>query len=424
VESLFQLVHLYFTAPRRTEQAFANLLQSLRSNIENNRGNPLAALNRTLSSELWQNHPRVSPLSQALLDQADLDRALAIYRERFADAGDFAFFFVGNLDLQQMRLLAQTYLATLPSTGQPERRRDLGIRPSTGVVEKVVRLGTENISNTAMVFSGTYEYSERSALNLIGLGQLLNLRVITAIRTELGESYSPHATAATTLPPVSVYQVKVSFTSDPQNAERLAAIVLQQSEILRVAGPVAEEVAVLRAQGSFFYSSQLQDNGLWLSNLMARHAAGLELRGILDTPRLIDETTIESLRLSAQTFLNPENLVKVVQVPEDFGMSAVLERQQTSTPEALALEENYPNPFNGETVIHFSLPRRTTVELAVYNLAGQKVAVLVQGMREAGRYSVRWDARDQARRPLASGVYLYKLYAEGDVEGRRLLLLR
>ena len=89
------------------------------------------------------------------------------------------------------------------------------------------------------------------------------------------------------------------------------------------------------------------------------------------------------------------------------------------------LDQNYPNPFNSGTVIRFALPQSDHIELSLYNLAGQKVATLVEGTRPAGSYTIRWDGRDARGRELASGVYLYLLQAGGThVETRKLLLLR
>ena len=81
-------------------------------------------------------------------------------------------------------------------------------------------------------------------------------------------------------------------------------------------------------------------------------------------------------------------------------------------------------PFNPETTIRFDLPQSQDIELAIYNLAAQRVATLVQGHREAGSYSVRWDGVDDAGLELASGVYFYPLTAGERVETRKLLLLR
>ena len=104
--------------------------------------------------------------------------------------------------------------------------------------------------------------------------------------------------------------------------------------------------------------------------------------------------------------------------------TAVETSDQASVPQVFALEQNAPNPFNSNTVIRFALPQPSQVELTIYNLLGQPVAVLVQGPSEAGTFSVRWDGRNQAGHELTSGVYLYQLRAGEYTEVRKLLLLR
>ena len=104
--------------------------------------------------------------------------------------------------------------------------------------------------------------------------------------------------------------------------------------------------------------------------------------------------------------------------------TAVRETYTPAQTNRFALGQNYPNPFNRATVIRFVLPQRNQVELALFNLAGQKVSALVHGIRPAGTYAVHWDGRDSAGQALASGLYLYRLQAGNQVETRKLLLLR
>jgi hypothetical protein len=104
--------------------------------------------------------------------------------------------------------------------------------------------------------------------------------------------------------------------------------------------------------------------------------------------------------------------------------TVVEEDRTTSLPQSFALSQNSPNPFNSETVIRFTLPERGEVELAVYNLAGQRVVDLVEGVRAAGTYTVRWDGRDEQERELASGIYLYRLQVGEQVQTRKLVLVR
>ncbi|MBT4501981.1 MAG: T9SS type A sorting domain-containing protein [Gemmatimonadetes bacterium] len=138
------------------------------------------------------------------------------------------------------------------------------------------------------------------------------------------------------------------------------------------------------------------------------------------------EGLIEAIRFSGnlEGTLYLDDIRLVAAVPT-LSNTAVLE-ERTGLPDDLALEQNYPNPFNAGTVIRFALPVGGDVELSIFNLAGQQVAKLANGLREAGTYTVRWDGRDDSGRELASGVYLYRLRTGdgGQVEMRKLLLLQ
>ena len=99
--------------------------------------------------------------------------------------------------------------------------------------------------------------------------------------------------------------------------------------------------------------------------------------------------------------------------------STAVHERSSSTPLTFSLHQNYPNPFNPTTTISFDIPRRTRVNLAVYNLLGQQIAALVDEEREAGRYRIEWDAGS-----VASGVYLYRLQVGGFASTKKLILLR
>lgn len=88
-------------------------------------------------------------------------------------------------------------------------------------------------------------------------------------------------------------------------------------------------------------------------------------------------------------------------------------------PSEFELAQNYPNPFNPQTTIGFSLPTASQVELAVFNILGQKVATLIDGRMEAGRHEASFDASDQP-----SGIYFYRLTHQAGTETRKMVLLK
>lgn len=104
--------------------------------------------------------------------------------------------------------------------------------------------------------------------------------------------------------------------------------------------------------------------------------------------------------------------------------TAVAAVSDTDQPAAFVLAQNVPNPFNSSTTLRFALPQAADIELAIYNLAGQKVARLTRGWHAAGHYTARWDGRNDTGVRLATGVYIYRLRAGEQVQVRKLLLLR
>ena len=104
--------------------------------------------------------------------------------------------------------------------------------------------------------------------------------------------------------------------------------------------------------------------------------------------------------------------------------TTVAKVSSTDQPAAFVLAQNVPNPFNSSTTLRFALPQAADIELAIYNLTGQKVAHLARGWHTAGHYAVHWDGRNDAGGRVASGVYIYRLHTDEQVQVRKLLLLR
>lgn len=105
-------------------------------------------------------------------------------------------------------------------------------------------------------------------------------------------------------------------------------------------------------------------------------------------------------------------------------VTEVADEQPSTLPSEFSVEQNYPNPFNPSTNISYSLPVRSEVELTIFNIVGQKVATLQQGLQSAGEHTVVWDGSNESGNAVASGIYFYRIKAGDNVQSRKMLLLK
>ena len=93
-------------------------------------------------------------------------------------------------------------------------------------------------------------------------------------------------------------------------------------------------------------------------------------------------------------------------------------------PDKYALQQNFPNPFNPRTTIHYELPNQELVQIIIFNLLGHQVKRLVDGFRGAGVNSIVWDATNDHGQPVSAGIYIYQLQAGGFLQTRKMILLK
>jgi zinc protease len=315
VETLFQLIHLYFTQPRRDTTAWGAYLQRGRESLRNRNVTPEAAFGDTLTAILTQGHPRMRPFTSAVFDSLDIDRSLAIYRQRFADAGDFTFYFVGTFDPDSLRPLVETYLASLPGTGVREESRDLGIRPPSGVVQRTVRRGVEPKARTLLVFTGPAEFSRQASADMSGLAAALELRLREKLREELGGTYSVGVAGTVGRDPYPRYSVNIDFGSAPDRVDELVRVVMAEIDTVRAVGVPQDVVDKVREAFRRSRETELRENSTWMVRLMTYDRHGWDTRGIVEN-LAASSISVERVRDAARRWLDPARRVQVSLVPE------------------------------------------------------------------------------------------------------------
>ncbi|MEO5824812.1 MAG: insulinase family protein [Gemmatimonadales bacterium] len=316
IETMLQLVYLRFTAPRRDSTAFVAFRQSMQASMSNANASPQKAFFDTLSVTRAQHHFRARPFGPELLDEIDLDRALAVYWDRFADASDFTFVIVGNFALDSIKPLVQRYLGGLPSSGRQEVGRDVGIRPPTGRVERVVRKGVEPQSQTMMMFTGPFTYSPEESYIMSALGEVLSNRLIDNLREKLGGTYSVNANVSGGRTDPQLFNAVVQFGSAPDRAAELTAAVLAEIAALAATGPTAAELEKVREGQLRGRETAIKTNFFWSAQLGTAYQYGDDPKAILEYGKLVEGLTADAIRNAARRYLSTENYIHVTLLPQ------------------------------------------------------------------------------------------------------------
>jgi len=318
LETLMQLIYLRMTAPRADPSYFEVFRAQSRAVLENRAANPQTAFADAFNRLLFQNHPRRQPPSLAMIASTDLAKSEAFYADRFADASDFTFIFVGSIDVDAMRPLVETYLGGLPATGRDETWRDVGIRYPTGVIEETVRRGLEPQSQTRIAFTGPFDFASiTSRTRLSAAADLLQARLIDVMREQLGGTYSVRVDRQPSWQPVPAYAAVISFGSDAGRADELTATLMREIESLQETGPTESELADTKQAMLRTFETGIERNDYWLQQLSVEYRAGLEPgAAFAEYPESVHSLTVTDLRDAFRQYFDSENYVRVTLVPE------------------------------------------------------------------------------------------------------------
>jgi zinc protease len=316
LETMFQLIYLSFTAPRPDPVAFKVLTEQLKVSLANQDALPETVFSETLDAALSQNHPRAQPMTVARVDQMNLDKSLAFYKNRFADASDFIFVFVGNFDLATMKPLVERYLASLPALHRNESPRDVGIHPPAGVVEKQVRKGVDPKSQVSIVFSGPFQNDELHRVVARAMAETLSGDLHRTLREDLGGTYDVSVEPTFSKRPTEEYQLTISFGCDPARTESLVRTTFQLIDRFKTNGPSEGQVSDGRAALLRDFETNSQRNDYLLSRLLFKYEYGEDIREVFNMRPIYDQLTVPLLRDAARTYLNTNRYVEVTLLPE------------------------------------------------------------------------------------------------------------
>jgi len=316
VETLFQLLHLHFTAARTDSAAFRRYRERATAFAAHRRSDPDAVFDDSLAAVVGSHHPRALRTGSRFYDDVDLGRSLAFWNARMANAGNFTLVLTGDFTLDLVRPYVERYLASLPR-GVPEQPRDDGVRFPSAVVRKDLYVGAGPKARAALVLSGPYDGSFETAEALSTSVEVAKLALEERLRETLGATYGVNVFSEVRYAPPMSYQIHVTFDAAPERIDSLADAALAELTRLRSAGPTKDEVDRVRA-AKLRDLDDTEDNDYWADELSGHARLGWSLATIATHRKTAEQLTVPGLHKACARMLDTSHYVRVTMYPKSY----------------------------------------------------------------------------------------------------------
>ena len=314
--TLFELVHLYFTQPRRDTVAFASLINRTHAFLTNRNASPKVDYNDSIRAILYDHHPRLAPVVQATLDKVNYDRILEIYRHAFSDASNFKTVIIGNYDEQELRRLCCQYLASLPSTGKHEQINWQNVPKMIegSSVNRFTKKMSTPLANVSIFCSADVPFAPQADLELDFLKRCLSIAYTDSVREEKGGTYGVSVDFDLSKDEKPNTTLSISYNADPQRYEELNPIIYQQLENIAKYGPVASSVDKVKQYLIKQYGQAAITNDYW--SYIIWHELDDDADFDKDYCKMVEEMTAAQIQRMAQRLLDAKRCIEVTMLSE------------------------------------------------------------------------------------------------------------
>jgi zinc protease len=318
VEAMMQLIYLHFTQPRFDREAHDAIVARFLAYVENMNNNPQKVMGDSLNLILTDYHPRTRVLNTEYLEDIEYERLEEIYRDRFADASDFLFFIVGNMEQEEVKVLAQKYIGAIGDLEREETWIDRKVYEPEGKVEKVIpmTLATPK-ANVNIVINQEMEYTPYNRMVMRAIENILDLRYTESIREEEGGTYGVRIGTSLSKMPVEKASMRIQFDCDPERAADLKGKVYAELDKLATEGPTEEDLSKTKENILKDRQQSKEHNSYYLSTLYSYYVYGINYDDPANYEDIVKNLTAKDVLKVMKAFYDDPNIVDVVFVPNE-----------------------------------------------------------------------------------------------------------
>lgn len=315
-ETMMQLTYLTFTAPRKDDDAFASYKNRNKAALLNQEMNPRVAFSDSINKALMMGHPRSIRIKADMIDKMNYEKILAMYKDRYKDASDFTFIFVGNVDVEKMKPSIAEYLGALPAIDRKETFKDNKMEYRKGVYknEFVRKQETPKASNF-ICFTGACRYDLRNDILLDMTSQILDLVYTEKVREEEGGTYGVYVGGNLSKYPKEVAGLQIIFDTAPEKRENLMKIIFAEIENLSKNGPSETNLNKVKEYMLKKHTEDLKENKYWLGAIDEYLFTGVNHES--DYEKIVNSITAQDIRKFADDLFKQKNEVEVSMISPD-----------------------------------------------------------------------------------------------------------
>ncbi|WP_299064204.1 insulinase family protein [uncultured Polaribacter sp.] len=307
-ETLFKLIYLNFTSVNKDEKMYASFKDKIKVMTKNRKLKPSSLFSSEIAKVTQKGNPRYINMNEnnnleRLLDSVSYDDIYEKYTERFKNAGDFNFFFIGDFDEAELKKYAEMYLGSLPSS---EEKEDYVLTTYKNIPkgeEIIVHKGIEDKATLIMSFI-TEAKSNRKEVDAIKIfAQIFKTRLRNQIREEKGGVYSVNANLSYLSKPFKRFYGDISFNCSPENVDVLEAESLAVLKQFLKEGPTKKEVANVKKNWLLKRKKSLENNSFWFNLMYNRIYRKQKIVDISDYEEKLNDISAKFIKKIANKYI-------------------------------------------------------------------------------------------------------------------------
>ncbi len=316
-ETMLQLLYLKFTHPRFEKETFQTIKGSLTNQLSFIAADNSKAFKDTIGMVESNYSPRNLLFNKDFVDHVDFEKAKAIYLDRFQDADDFTFIFVGNIDVEKDLPLIAKYIGNIKSTDRKESWVNHNIRPAKGYTKRTVEREME-FPKATVYYSliNDVDYSLKTRTYVRVIAELLNKRYLETIREEEGGSYGVSVQPSISKRTYEHASITMYFDCDPEKMDKLIGIMKAEIDNLVKNGVKVDDLEEIKKSYLKSREESENENSFWLSVIQGSLINDEPITNTEGFNKIVNDLSAKSVQKYAKKFFKGYDSVEVVMVPE------------------------------------------------------------------------------------------------------------